>query len=80
MVQVRQEYEFLFTDLVLLIRIAPTYAKKIRNPPIFLVIKLSVVVGQVIFCEGSQQTSFFYSIQVLKDIRLTAAVKVIELD
>lgn len=38
-VQVRQEEAFLFTGLVLLINITPTYAKKIRNPAIFLVIK-----------------------------------------
>lgn len=30
------------------------------------------------FPQGSQQTRFFYNILVLKDIRLTAAVKVIE--
>lgn len=77
--QVRQEYEFLFIGLAVLIRIALSYAKMMRNPAIFLVIKSSLLVGRVIFCKGSQQTSFFYNILLLQDIWPTAAVKVIEL-
>lgn len=65
--------------LVLLTGLTATYAKKVKNPAIFLVIKSSLIVEQVIFLKGPQQTRFFYNILVLKDIRLTAAAKVTEL-
>lgn len=50
---------FYLLVLCFLIRIAPVSAKEIGNSAIFLVIKLSVGVGQVIFCKDSQQTNFF---------------------